>query len=94
MRRTDLETEIRRLETILSSEANIKDEIRRETSEIALKFGDARRTEIALDTSDLSTEDLIEDKTVLVSITKRTISSGWISTPTGSSGVEAMVSRV
>jgi DNA gyrase subunit A len=68
--KNDLETEIRRLETILSSEANIKDEIRRETSEIALKFGDARRTEIALDTSDLSTEDLIEDKTVLVSITK------------------------
>ena len=68
--KNDLETEIRRLETILSSEANIKDEIRRETSEIALKFGDDRRTEIALDTSDLSTEDLIEDKTVLVSITK------------------------
>ncbi|MFY9981913.1 MAG: DNA gyrase C-terminal beta-propeller domain-containing protein, partial [Methanoregula sp.] len=58
-----------RLETILASEANIKDEIRRETSEIAQKFGDARRTEIALDTSELSTEDLIEDKTVLVSIT-------------------------
>ena len=64
-----LEAEIARLETILASEANIKDEIRRETSEIAQKFGDARRTEIALDTSELSTEDLIEDKTVLVSIT-------------------------
>ena len=65
-----LEIEITRLETILSSEANIKDEIRRETAEVAAKFGDARRTEIALDTSELSTEDLIEDKTVLVSITK------------------------
>jgi len=64
-----LEAEITRLETILASEANIKEEIRRETSEIALKFGDARRTEITLDASDLSTEDLIEDKTVLVSIT-------------------------
>ena len=64
-----LETEITRLETILSSEANIKDEIRRETSEVSLKFGDKRRTQIALDTSELSTEDLIEDKTVLVSIT-------------------------
>ncbi|MGA2121439.1 MAG: DNA gyrase subunit A [Methanoregula sp.] len=64
-----LEAEITRLETILSSEANIKDEIRRETSEIAAKFGDKRRTQIALDTSELSTEDLIEDKTVLVSIT-------------------------
>ena len=65
-----LEAEIVRLKTILSSEANIKDEIRRETSGIALKFGEPRRTEIALDTSELSTEDLIEDKTVLVSITK------------------------
>jgi len=65
-----LEAEITRLKTILASEENIKDEIRRETSEIALKFGDARRTEIALDSSELSTEDLIEDKMVLVSITK------------------------
>jgi DNA gyrase subunit A len=64
-----LEAEITRLETILSSEANIKDEIRRETREIAAKFGDKRRTQIALDTSELSTEDLIEDKNVLVSIT-------------------------
>ena len=64
-----LEAEITRLTTLLSSEANIKDEIRRETGEIAQKFGNPRRTEIALDTSDLSSEDLIEDKTVLVSIT-------------------------
>lgn len=64
-----LEAEIARLETILSSEANIKDEIRRETKEIAAKFGDKRRTQIAHDTSNLSNEDLIEDKTVLVSIT-------------------------
>ncbi|MGD0080716.1 MAG: DNA gyrase subunit A [Methanoregula sp.] len=65
-----LEAEITRFKTILSSEAKIKDEIRRETREIAAKFGDKRRTQIALDTSELSTEDLIEDKTVLVSITK------------------------
>jgi DNA gyrase subunit A len=64
-----LEAEINRLETLISSEANIKDEIRRETKEIASKFGNPRRTQIALDTSDLSSEDLIEDKNVLVSIT-------------------------
>jgi DNA gyrase subunit A len=67
--KNDLEAEIKRLESILSSEANIKDVIRRETKEIAAKFGDKRRTQIALDTSDLSNEDLIEDKNVLVSIT-------------------------
>lgn len=64
-----LETEIARLEFILSGEGTIKDEIRREIREVAAQFGDARRTEIALDTSNLSNEDLIEDKTVLVSIT-------------------------
>jgi len=65
----EIELEITRLQTILSDEANIKDVIRQETQAIAEKFGDARRTQIALDTSDLSNEDLIEDKTVLVSIT-------------------------
>ena len=64
-----LEDEISRLETILSSDANIRNEIRRETNDVAAKFGDKRRTQIALDTSELSTEDLIEDKNVLVSIT-------------------------
>jgi DNA gyrase subunit A len=67
--KSGLETEITKLTTLLSSEANIKDEIRRETEEIAQKFGNARRTEIALDTSNLSNEDLIEDKTVLISLT-------------------------
>lgn len=67
--KTDLEGEIRRLEKILESESNIKDVIREETRAVAEKFGDKRRTQIALDTSELSTEDLIEDKTVLVSIT-------------------------
>jgi len=65
----DLEKEIAGLEKILASEANIKDEIRRETKEIAQKYGNKRRTAIEHDASDLSTEDLIEDKNVLVSIT-------------------------
>ena len=67
--KSGLESEIIQLTTLLSSEANIKDEIRRETEEVSLKFGNARRTEIALDTSNLSNEDLIEDKTVLISLT-------------------------
>ncbi len=67
--KTGLVSEIQRLTTLISSEATIKDEIRRETTEIAEKFGDKRRTQIASATGDLTTEDLIEDKTVLVSIT-------------------------
>jgi len=67
--RKGLEAEIAKLEKILASETNIKDEIRREIKEVVVKFGDKRRTRIALDTSDLTNEDLIEDKKVLVSIT-------------------------
>jgi len=90
-----LETEIARLQTILSSEANIRDEIRRETDEIAARFGDARRTQIALDMSELSTEDLIEDKTVLVSITtanyiKRTDIDSYRKQRRGGHGVTGM----
>jgi DNA gyrase subunit A len=90
-----LEAEITRLLTILSSEANIRDEIRREIDEIAGKFGDARRTQIALDMSDLSTEDLIEDKTVLVSITianyiKRTDIDSYRKQRRGGHGVTGM----
>ena len=94
----DLETEIRRLETILSSEFTIKDEIRREISEVATKFGDERRTTIALDTGDLSSEDLIEDKTVLVSITtanyiKRTDIDSYRKQRRGGHGVTGMTTK-
>jgi DNA gyrase subunit A len=90
-----LEAEITRLLTILSGEATIRDEIRREIDEIAGKFGDARRTQIALDMSDLSTEDLIEDKTVLVSITtanyiKRTDIDSYRKQRRGGHGVTGM----
>ena len=93
--KTGLEAEVARLLTILSSEANIRDEIRRETDEIAAKFGDARRTQIALDMNELSTEDLIEDKTVLVSITtanyiKRTDIDSYRKQRRGGHGVTGM----
>lgn len=93
-----LETEIIRLETILASESNLKDEIRRETDEIAKKFGDKRRTQIALDTSDLSNEDLIEDKTVLVSLTtsnyiKRTDLDTYRNQRRGGHGITGMATK-
>lgn len=92
------EAEITRLTTILSSEANIKDEIRRETAEIAAKFGDARRTRIEIDTSDLSSEDLIEDKTVLVSLTtanyiKRTDLDTYRNQKRGGHGITGMTTK-
>jgi DNA gyrase subunit A len=93
-----LEAEITRFTTILSSEANIKDEIRRETAEIAAKFGDARRTRIEIDTSDLSSEDLIEDKTVLVSLTtanyiKRTDLDTYRNQRRGGHGITGMATK-
>jgi DNA gyrase subunit A len=92
------EVEITRLTAILSSEANIKDEIRRETAEIAAKFGDARRTRIEIDTSDLSSEDLIEDKTVLVSLTtanyiKRTDLDTYRKQRRGGHGITGMATK-
>ena len=96
--KSDLGAEIRRLETILSGEATIRDEIRREISDIATRFGDKRRTAIALDTGDLSTEDLIEDKTVLVSITtanyiKRTDIDSYRKQRRGGHGVTGMTTK-
>jgi len=93
-----LEAEITRFTTILSSEANIKDEIRRETAEISAKFGDARRTRIEIDTSDLSNEDLIEDKTVLVSLTtanyiKRTDLDTYRNQRRGGHGITGMATK-
>jgi DNA gyrase subunit A len=93
-----LEAEMRRLELILSSEANIKEEIRRETVEISAKFGDPRRTRIELDTNDISSEDLIEDKTVLVSITtanyiKRTDIDAYRKQRRGGHGITGMITK-
>ena len=96
--RRELEAEIRRFETILSSEANIKDEIRRETRDVSTRFGDKRRTRIEPDASDLSTEDLIEDKQVLVSITtanyiKRTDLDTYRNQRRGGHGITGMLTK-
>ncbi len=93
-----LEAEMLRLKLILSSEANIKEEIRRETVEISARFGDPRRTRIELDTSDISSEDLIEDKTVLVSITtanyiKRTDIDVYRKQRRGGHGITGMITK-
>lgn len=94
----DLEKEITRLTKILSSEANIKDEIRRETKDVTAKFGDKRRTRIEHDATDLSTEDLIEDKNVLVSITtanyiKRTDLDTYRKQRRGGHGITGMLTK-
>jgi DNA gyrase subunit A len=96
--KTGLVAEIRRLETIIASEANIRTVIREETAQIAGKFGDARKTQIAEDTTDLSTEDLIEDRQVLVSLTmanyiKRTDLDTYRKQRRGGHGITGMTTK-
>lgn len=59
---------IERLKAILASEDMQKDIIREELREIRQRFGDARKTEITFDDADISIEDMIEDESVVISI--------------------------
>ena len=59
---------IERLKAILASEDLQKDIIREELRDIRQKFGDKRKTEITFDDADISIEDMIEDESVVISI--------------------------
>jgi DNA gyrase subunit A len=63
------EREIARLREILSDDAHIRAEIRKEMAEMGQKFGSERRSRIAEDVQDLTKEDLIENRPMLVSLT-------------------------
>ena len=63
------EREIRRLKEILSDDTHIRAEIRKEMAEMAAKFGNDRRTRIASEVQDITKEDLIENRPMLVSLT-------------------------
>ena len=63
---------IAELEDLLANPHKILEIIRTDLSEVAEKYGDARRTRIAPDTeADLSDESLIQDEPVFISITDR-----------------------
>ncbi|MDH3858932.1 MAG: DNA gyrase subunit A, partial [Gammaproteobacteria bacterium] len=53
---------------ILNRDDRLKQEIRRELEEIKNEFADPRRTEIIIDHSDLTVEDLISEEDVVVTI--------------------------
>jgi len=65
----ELGREIATLTELLSDERNIRAEIRRELVAAKEKYGDARRTRISASAVSIDKEDMIEDKTVLVSLT-------------------------
>ena len=63
---------IAELEDLLASPHKILEIIRTDLSEVAEKYGDARRTRLAPDTeADLSDESLVQDEPVFISITDR-----------------------
>ena len=66
----ELEIKIAYLKSILADQKKLLAVIKEEIQEIADKFGDDRRTEIGIDASDIETEDLIENKQTVITMTK------------------------
>ncbi len=60
--------EIERLKKILASEALVNQIIRDELLEVRTKYADARKTDIILDTSELTMEDLVTDEDMVITI--------------------------
>ena len=67
----DLTEEVERIEKILSSEKEVKNIIKEELADVTETYGDERRTTISDHHSgDINIEDLIEDDTVVVTLSK------------------------
>ena len=64
----DVLAEVDRLKGILADEKKLSEVIIEELKEIKSKYADERRTEIIVDTQDMSMEDLIVDEEVLVTV--------------------------
>jgi DNA gyrase subunit A len=60
--------EIERLKAILASEALVNQIIKEELLEVKAKYADERRTEIILDTTELTMEDLVADEDMVITI--------------------------
>ncbi len=60
--------EIERLKAILGSEALVNQIIKEELLEVKAKYADVRKTEIILDTTELTMEDLVTDEDMVITI--------------------------
>ncbi|MEO0732673.1 MAG: DNA gyrase subunit A [Bacteroidota bacterium] len=58
------------LRDILGSETRQRDIVKEELADVKTRFGDERRSEISLDTADISITDMIADEDVVVTISK------------------------
>jgi DNA gyrase subunit A len=63
-----LTREIARLRDILENESSLLDVVKTELREVREKFGDARRTEITGEASELTSEDLIAEEDMVVTV--------------------------
>ncbi|MDU7788594.1 MAG: DNA gyrase subunit A, partial [Veillonella sp.] len=59
------------LKAILANEARQRQIIKDELDDMKKKYGDPRRSEITIDTSDLDVEDLIADEEMVITLTKQ-----------------------
>ncbi len=66
----ELKKKIEDLKEILANEKRLLTVIKEEISEIADKFGDERRTAIGFDEDDISIEDMIPNKSTVITFTK------------------------
>jgi DNA gyrase subunit A len=89
---------IEELKGILASEARLLGIIKEELAAITEAYGDARRTEILTETTDLTIEDLLADEEMVVTITrsgyiKRTHVEAYRSQRRGGKGVTGMETK-
>jgi DNA gyrase subunit A len=89
---------IEELQGILASEARLMGIIKAELLAIKEEYGDARRTEILTETSELTIEDLLADEEMVVTITrsgyiKRTHVEAYRSQRRGGKGVTGMETK-
>jgi DNA gyrase subunit A len=89
---------IEELKSILASEVKLMGIIKQELLAVKEEYGDARRTEILTETTDLTIEDLLADEEMVVTITrsgyiKRTHVEAYRSQRRGGKGVTGMETK-
>ncbi len=89
---------IEELKGILASDAKLMGIIRKDLLEVKEQYGDARRTEILTETTELTIEDLLADEEMVVTITrsgyiKRTHVEAYRSQRRGGKGVTGMETK-
>ena len=94
----EVRDQIAEYESILGSEAKLRKVIVKELEEIKKQYGDARRTEILDETTEIQLEDLISDEQVAVTIShngylKRTAITTYRSQRRGGTGRKGMSTR-